>query len=186
MKYSLSSSLHENWDLFVTSLGSICEKDLTRVYLTGRLIEEEQHWLENSQSRGRDDLKPRCCGGMSQRAAEPTEKVFALKKCQHVGRNKRSDKKLNQRRGESQISVVNSIKTDKRDVCLLGSGANERIVNNPQVFSHLEPCSRERVSLANGQLSKVKGQCSVFIPCLRTKFHNVLYVPDLEYNLFQI
>ncbi|KAJ7335088.1 hypothetical protein JRQ81_013029 [Phrynocephalus forsythii] len=53
--YVILSSLSEMYDVLVTSLESMPERDLTLEYLTGRLLEEELKRNERFQSRRRDD-----------------------------------------------------------------------------------------------------------------------------------
>ena len=54
--YVILSSLPEDYNVLVTSLESMSERDLTLEYLTGRLLEEEDKRNERSQVRMRDDI----------------------------------------------------------------------------------------------------------------------------------
>ena len=49
--YVILSSLPEDYDVLVTSLESMPERDLTLEYLTGRMLEEEEKRNERSQVR---------------------------------------------------------------------------------------------------------------------------------------
>ena len=53
--YVMLRSLAEDYDVLVTSLESMDEEELTREYLTGRLLEEEQRRSERSNSKMKHD-----------------------------------------------------------------------------------------------------------------------------------
>jgi len=79
-----------------------------------------------------------------------------------------------------------------KDIWLLDSGVSKHMTFRQDWLSELQPCENEHVSLGDGTTCSVKGNGSVYIErlvngkWLQGKLENVLYVPDLNKNLFSV
>ncbi|KAG8132953.1 hypothetical protein E2320_010773 [Naja naja] len=151
--YVVLSSLDTSWDILVTSLESMQERDLTMMYLTGRLLEEEQ----------------KSTTATSQDISRAAETVYTVKCCFTCGSTELLQRCCLERRNRgatrqgcratqymwggssSSFSLAATLPENTRNSWLLDSGVSQHFPNNPQMFSGLSPSKQTFVSLAIGQ-----------------------------------
>ena len=156
--YLILSSLPEDYDVLVTSLESLSERDLTLEYLTGRMLEEEERRYERSQVRMRDDI-PQQRRAASRSNREQTGKALAVRSCfkcvseKHLQRNCR-EKETSWRSGgkkQGRISLVQASDNSKVKTWILENEAVCRLTYKSDLFSSLGASKHSYVSLANGE-----------------------------------
>ncbi|KAG8139334.1 hypothetical protein E2320_002106, partial [Naja naja] len=79
--YIVLCSLENSWDVLVTGIESMQERDLTMAYLTGRLLEEKRKWLERQPGKGGENAQHRPVSTTVQDAGRVAETVNIVKKC---------------------------------------------------------------------------------------------------------
>ncbi|KAG8148087.1 hypothetical protein E2320_000087 [Naja naja] len=138
--YVVLSSLDSSWDVLVTSLESMQERDLTMAYLIGRLLEEEQKWLERHPGKGGENAQHRPASTTVQNAGRAPETVNTVKRCYRCGSTEHLQRGYPERRNRgaarqghrttqhmwsgspASFSLAASMTEDTRNTWLLNSG----------------------------------------------------------------
>ncbi|KAG8124753.1 hypothetical protein E2320_020000 [Naja naja] len=115
--YVVLSSLDTSWDILVTSLESMQERDLTMVCLTGQLLEEEQKQLERQLEKEGNNAQHRPTCATFQDASRAAETVYTVKRGFTCGSTEHLQRHCPERRNRTTTA------RNTRNTWLLDSGA---------------------------------------------------------------
>lgn len=217
------TSLPAKYDGLITALEVMDEKELTVKFIKDKLLNDWKRRQEgNAQDEPSEAVMKASVsnnsGGNFQKNGQKNKVCFWCKtpghykkECrQYLAWKKDKEKANNVKHEKSDNELCLMVYDEKNptiskqikacsvadyneDIWIIDSGATSHMAHRRDFFTHLNQEVRDKVRLANGDLTEVKGVGSGTIKLLgqgnkvRTvKVENVLYVPKLETNLLSV
>ncbi|KYN10396.1 Copia protein [Trachymyrmex cornetzi] len=209
-------SLPEKFNALVTAWDSVESENQTLDKLRERLIKEEARMSATDETNNAlaainlksNKTRPKAAEKKTERSKKEIECFYCHKLGHYIKdcRKKRRDEdqgirsKEKQKNNESNTEAAFSaeviekeiLNLEVKDVWILDSGASRHMTHRSNWISNLQTYKDEHVSLGDGTKCKVHGRGTVYIQrlvdgqWLDGVLEDVLYVPDLNKNLFSV
>lgn len=184
--------LPDNYRHFVTCWESAAASDRNLANLRARLmIEEERLGLLPSNDCGSALAARKNTRADKKVALQPKKNEERNFKCFKCGKKGHMRRDCQSKEEHASALVCSSGFDGDSAEFVADSGASDHMCHDREVFESLTDCTR-RIKIANGALMTARGKGTVKVRCfdgqkwIDRDMLNVLYVPEIKYNLFSI